>query len=230
MAKEPMVLAGEQFVSKDAIRKRVKAILDATSVGNTVSSDKDFLLIYALLEWHSRAAVKIGAGVSSFVVQMGLYGRGRSFVIRRVDGTETDFSYIKCLYRAPHQNLKRALRNAVDAQVREVRNETFNGGNTFVCSVTGKATSVHDAHVDHEPPMTFVRLMSDFFAAERIDDLDAVKIGGGRDGELEKWLEDRDLEKRWIAFHRKHARLRVVSSHANCSVIPRIASKYKETE
>ena len=50
----------------------------------------------ALIALHPRAAEKIGCGIAHFTVEYALHGT-RCFYLARVDGSKTDFSYLKCI-------------------------------------------------------------------------------------------------------------------------------------
>lgn len=59
-----------------------------------MGDDHAFLL--ELLKKHPKAAEKIGAGVKHFAVEKAKGGT-QCFYITRVDGSRSDFSFIKCL-------------------------------------------------------------------------------------------------------------------------------------
>jgi hypothetical protein len=52
--------------------------------------------LVALVSRHPRAGEKIGVGIRHFTVEPTLH-RTRCFYLTRTDGTETDFSYFKCV-------------------------------------------------------------------------------------------------------------------------------------
>jgi hypothetical protein len=57
---------------------------------------EDHAFLLELLKKHPRAAEKIGAGVKHFAVGKAKGGT-QCFYITRVDGSRSDFSFIKCL-------------------------------------------------------------------------------------------------------------------------------------
>lgn len=59
--------------------------------------EDDFEAILKALELHPEATEKIGVGVKSFFVQISAYG-SYCFHVKRIDGTEEDFSYIWCFF------------------------------------------------------------------------------------------------------------------------------------
>lgn len=72
-----------------------KEILGRYEIGQRVSQ-QDEIELMALLGRHQDVASKIGGGVDHFKVDKDGYG-GRCFWIVRMDSTETDFTYIRCV-------------------------------------------------------------------------------------------------------------------------------------
>jgi hypothetical protein len=50
----------------------------------------------SLVSRHPNVAEKVGPGIQHFTVEPALHGT-RCFYLTRVDGTKTDFSYLKCV-------------------------------------------------------------------------------------------------------------------------------------
>lgn len=99
-----------------------------------------------LLSQHPRYAEKAGAGVASFRVVTGAYGRNRAVMLRRVDGSEDLFSWLKCCNGIrDHRDIRAAYREAVDDQVRPLRRPGM--------------------HVDHAEPWPFDAIVRAFEAA-----------------------------------------------------------------
>jgi len=93
------------FETKKSAQEHFKAILNTPQrlphrLAPTEAAD-----LLSLLQYHPRAADKIGSGVLAFDVDMapripGANVPTRCFWVVRVDGSRTDFSYIKCLDHA----------------------------------------------------------------------------------------------------------------------------------
>jgi len=67
-----------------------------------------------------------------------------------------------------------------------------------------------EAHVDHEAPLTFRRLVEDYIEVSMVD-VNAVIILG----DVERRFADASLATSWSEYHRGRARLRVISARAN---------------
>jgi hypothetical protein len=175
---------------------------------------------------HPDYGTKVGAGVQGFEVQRDKeWGTTRHFVIVRTDGTRTDFSYQKCLMPASRLKLfKQACRHVIADQILHFRDQELANldGGWLVCPVLGVRVGRDQIHVDHAPPWTFDRLVTDF-ANTRGVDVDAVILTGFQDNEIRKGFEDPRLNDEWRLFHKSNARLRLVSKRANLSEIRKAA-------
>jgi hypothetical protein len=213
-----ITIAGQTFKSKELAKKRARTIMYGVQPGVPLTADeRDFIL--GLLEKHPRRDEKVGCGVADVFVRLNpKFGKNRSFWLRRRDGSETDFSFEKCLSPVnPVHTFKSAARNTIHPQVVAARQAAFRGG-PVTCPVTGVLLKHGEHHVDHEPPATFDRLLADFVRLEGLDPL-TVECEGHDDGNVEKSFRDHALAARWAQYHRDHARLRVVSKNANLSQV-----------
>ncbi len=144
-----MMLDDTRRVWKTKAKDRCREIIGTLENGESVrSGDAEFLLW--LLDRHPRAAEKIGQGVAGFTVQNAVMGT-RCFVVHRVDGSSTDFSFHSCI-TAPDSIalVRRAMRRAISDQTNEFKRASAARG-PLVCAVTGQMLSWNNAHVDHAP-------------------------------------------------------------------------------
>ena len=228
------IVNGEYFEKKDDVKKRASSILNSYEIGAFLSgNDLDFVL--ALLDNHPESTSKKGEGVKSIkIVPHEEFGKkNKSFAIVRVDGTETDFSFMKCITPpTPLGVFKQTCRRTIEFQIVSFKkkyfkdNEDSNG--FIVCPITNELVNFENAHVDHQPPKTFDRLVEAFVQQFQID-ISQVEIGGVADGDVVRYFVDKKLSVEWQEFHRRNADLRVVSEYANLSVInreqPKISSQ-----
>jgi len=213
MGKE-YVVADEAFPTKKAVASRARGLL-SLGVCQLHGQDRRFML--DLLSCHPDAEQKVGVGVASIEVRRNKTFGHCEFWLTRVDGTETDFSFLKCILPAtPNQDFQKAARAEVHAQVVAFKVAAFRGVAALKCPVTGEVFSWDGCHVDHEPPSTFAALIEQFFS-----DPAAVDVTGTVDGSTTYSFKDRGLAEGWQEFHALHARLRAVSIRANISVIGR---------
>jgi hypothetical protein len=92
---KPLTIGGKHFATrKDAIFV-IQQLLNREPLFATVGEPFHTFLC-DLVARHPRAAEKIGKGISHFTIGTGLYGT-LCLYLHRVDGTRTDFSYLKCV-------------------------------------------------------------------------------------------------------------------------------------
>jgi hypothetical protein len=217
MARRTPISIGElSFATASEAADAVRAVLYAYEPPARVSQIEHQLLLGDLLAMHPEAETKIGGGVDHFEVRVNLKTPG--FWIIRVDGSETDFSFIKALRPPDHATrVRMAMRRAVVDQVLAVRDEVYGDGETVACPITGERVTKENCHVDHyDPP--FIELADRFAEGEGGYEQIGVVTA---DGAIGTNLSDEDVTRRWQDFHREHAKLRVVSARANLSLLRR---------
>lgn len=194
------------------VRNRVKAR------GRPTPEDDEFLR--DLVTLHPDAEAKVGCGIDHFEVRQNFNYDG--FWILRTDGSETDFSFMKCLYGASQEaKVRSAMRYAVVDQKLAARDLAFAGAEILTCPVTGEPIRVSDCHIDHDSP-TFVQI-ADAFAEQAggYASIETISV----DGNIGRRFVDSALSSRWEAFHQERANLRAVSVRANLSVLRRGVQK-----
>lgn len=215
----------EVFATKKALAERVRAILKRAPLGIELDPPAhDFLL--SLFRRHPDFRTKGGCGIRGFRVCISPYGN-RSFEIVRLDGTWTDFSYLKCITaKTAWSEFLSSLRHAVEDQVIEFRDRMLRGSEKekIVCPLSGQTITKRTAHVDHEFPDTFDSLVGRFSAIEGID-REAPPIGPSLDQMIGRRLLDPALEERWKVFHQANAKLRLI----NADVHRRLKRKPSDT-
>lgn len=208
------VINSKPFTSQDGIKKHFQGILRSAAIGEPIAGEKleDCLCLFAR---HPEWDVKRGCGIASVcVVNNPVYG-DRCFWIYRVDGTNTDISYLTCV-KAKKKNAREqfmaAARHAVVNQIIEFKNSVF--GLRFVakCGITGRLVSQCDADVDHVFP--FVRLAERFMQEHSID-VEFIEYKNKGDGDITTEFADLALERKWQQFHRIHAKLQITHREAN---------------
>lgn len=223
------ILNGQFFKTKDDVCQKIRDILHSYSMGSRVSED-DAKFLLDLLCNHPSADSKIGTGVEAFEIRQNpRFTKSRCFYLIRIDGSEEDFSYTKCLY--PPTSLaifKNICRKLVGIQLFWLKSACFrknaNEDRRIQCPITGEWVTEDQAHVDHIPPDTFEKLVTDFIAQNNIN-VEEVEIREAEgDAEIGKTFTDASLAEEWIKYHNENAKLRVVSSYANLSIIGRQTS------
>ena len=218
MAK-PISIGQRIFQTKKAALEQIKAVRDQYPDGVPLDHE-DHCFIRDLLCLHSEALQKIGVGVSHFTVatEGEFGGRNRHFVLHRHDGTRTDFSFQHCLSPGAKERNDRllALRQAIKEQTWAFRDREFASGRQITCPYEGVTLKPDSCQVDHEAPFTFEALATAWLFSEGIT-LGDVEITSPRDNQLVARMTAVAQISSWQAFHRTHARLRLLSVKGNLS-------------
>ncbi len=210
------ILVGDEiFESKAAVKRRVQPMLKR--VGLLSPEDEKFMR--DLLLRHRRAESKIGVGIKAIRTWKVPPYNTIGFYIDRVDGSGTDFSYLQCIEPDTTADwFAAACRTAIVPQVVAAREVAFGNSDVTSCAVTGVRVTRRDHHVDHAPPWTF-KVIVDAFIQEYEIDVDAVPLLGRTDNETVKSFAEPEASRLFAEYHQERAELRVVSKHANLSVL-----------
>lgn len=217
MAKKIFVLNGVKYTTKKAVADKCREILYGYPNGATLGAE-DFRFMLDLLGHHEDAEQKIGCGVECMFVAQNVVYPTKGFYLRRVDGTETDFSFNTCMTQSTHEkDCRKAARVAIVDSIMRCKNEFFAGNQNPVCEVTGETLTVATCHVDHKPPMTFQALWKEFLEVMDVeaDSLGLIKHG---DGQIFEQFSSAEFRRLWVEFHDSRANLRVISIKANLSL------------
>jgi hypothetical protein len=189
----------------------------------TIPKDsQEFQILIELLNNHPKASEKIGSGVDCFFVQNSKWKMNQfNFMIRRIDGTETDFSFYKCFSpkreRSKNINWSNIFREVIKNQVDSFRIAAFSvlGVNDkFICAETNLKFKKMYAHVDHVYPLTFDSIYLEFLKINNID-LSRVELSKDAGTSECQVILDRELRDKFSQFHNDRAILRLVCSTAN---------------
>lgn len=209
-----------RFRSKKDAVKYFQGILYRHKIGSSIP-EPDHSDLCNLLQKHTEADKKIGAGIDYFEVRSALYNQ-RCFYVVRVDGSSTDFSMHNCIDGRENPlktQIYGAFRAAVQSDILDKKRQWFSehGVNgVFRCPINGVEMKFETSHADHAPPMTLQVLVTTFLAAKKID-LDARLLLPNSDNQLSPKLADQNLESSWIEYHHSVANIRVISAQANLS-------------
>lgn len=226
------VLGGVTFDAKTQISDYVKNVLASAKLDSYLVGDELSVLL-DLLTWHPEAEQKIGPGIAGIMVRAnGDFGKNaRGFWLTRTDGSVTDFSYRKCLQGEQSYRTKfiAACRFAVKDHISEFRDEFFRVAPAPTCALTGTPLNPEGSHVDHTPPYTFDRIVQAFVTLNGLNMDDPTLTMGGQDGLLVPLFSSLTMRDRFVTFHNNLATLRVISSFANTSIVPKSLREMSET-
>lgn len=222
--KPTYTLGGVTFDAKTQLNNYVKQVLANATPGAALEGES-LAVVRDLLTWHPEAEQKIGCGVAAIEVRLTPdFGKNtRGFWLVRDDGTDTDFSYRKCVdsEQSYRKKFLSACRFSVKDHITEFKEEFFRVAPKPTCGLSGVAISPDNSHVDHTPPYTFDRIVQAFVTLNALDMDDPALTMGGVDGLLVPLFASPTMRDRFVAFHNNYATLRVISPFANTSIVPK---------
>ncbi|UCV27551.1 DUF3223 domain-containing protein [Ferribacterium limneticum] len=213
-------LVGEEiFPTKEALKQRCRAILEATVDGDSVI-DESQLFLMALFQNHDEWSQKAKGGVRDITTQRTSQGT-RCFVLRKHDRSEIDISFPHAIRLMPStrsanlmpqalRDFRNAARNAIQGQIFTFRDQNLPSCPS--CPLTGEPLSRLNVAVDHIPPATFDQLLFDFCVQHALNPL--IIIVGSESGTV-AILEDQNLLFAWQDYHADNAKLRLLSKLGN---------------
>ena len=96
MSRSKALVVGEQhFKSQKAANSFIQELLNSQPLREPIPEPHHSFLC-ALISRHPRATETVGIGIQHFTVERAAHGT-RCFYLTRVDGSRTDFSYLKCV-------------------------------------------------------------------------------------------------------------------------------------
>jgi hypothetical protein len=219
MPAKPVEFGKWKFATLTNAKTYIRALVDRYKNGNRITGE-DHEFVHALLQLHDESDKKIGVGVDYFFVQRDKVFKGKKnwqFVIKRLDGLSTEFSWPHCLGIKSHsKNVYQALRDAVFEQTSSFKLNKLKSEQTIFCPISGERLTKKNSHTDHEPPFEFVKLVSSWLQSIGMT-LDQIKLVESVDNQVVCELQDQKLVDEWAQYHTKNARLRLLSEKANLS-------------
>jgi hypothetical protein len=92
---KPLIVGEKQFETQKAANFFVRELLNKQRLTEPIPEPHHSFLC-VLISRHPHATEKVGVGIRHFTVEPAAY-ETRCFYLTRVDGSRTDFSYLKCV-------------------------------------------------------------------------------------------------------------------------------------
>jgi hypothetical protein len=190
-------LAGLHLKSKEAVKTYIQTEILPSYEDMEDISILHFKFMMDLLQYHPKAESKIGLGVRRIWIQT--KNGTRSFWLEKLDGTISTLSYYQCLECDEKlKDFKAAARKAITEEITEFKRDFFRQCNgQATCPITGERIYARTSQVEHVIP--FDRLVNAFQKLQKLN--------------LDEGVTDEVL-KRWVEYHKQHAKLRIISSFA----------------
>lgn len=201
-----------RYPSKEAARDAVRDVRDRYAIGETIDQFEDQELLRDLLDLHTEADDKIGCGVEAFVIDQPLVGRHSGFKIIRIDGTEIDFSFNKCLTPPTY---RQQVLSAMRYEVNDTTTDYFTSRvvvGSLHSDLSGTPLDTDNAHVSHFQGPAFVDIATEF--ADEVNGWAAIELTPSTAAGLGRFT-DRALAQRWHDHHKERAVLGLLTPQEN---------------
>jgi hypothetical protein len=209
-----IVLDGVVYRSKAEVSRKAKKILHSASVNEPLTGAENGFM-RALVQLHHNYESKKGEGIGAIMVRPHATNFNQwEFCIVRVTGEHVDFSYHACIRTPPPlTKFMKACRTAIKDQIEAFRAAAFAQQDVLLCELTNEFIALGNCHVDHVNPQ-FQNIVAAFIEEKQID---ANSIELQSDEVCGRYIRFRDeaMATSFANFHKKVAKLRVVSSHGN---------------
>lgn len=231
MAKPISLPNGRSWKTQGEALSHFKEMLARYADNDVIADRSDHDDLIALLERFDGVEFdqpsKIGVGVSEFIRKRNVFDgfSTPSFWVRRVDDSETDFSYIWAVKGEPKSNAQEfydACRATVNADLVAAKRNHFkiygDATGRVPCELTGELIQIDQAHIDHAYP-TFGHLVVAFRAVRGWQrDIPLGVLSAPADCQATTSFVDPAVSLSFADFHHSVALLRIVSARANLSM------------
>lgn len=218
--RKPVNLPSKQFPSRKAAKDWVRdEIKDHYGLEEVVTDPLHVAVLFDLLDRDDDAADKVGAGVEEFFIRLTSLGDGhiqyvkrdaRGVWIRRIDGSEDDWSYTSAVdQEGIRSDVKDALRAVINEERLAFRESAFAIGQVK-CARTGVVIgALQDAEIRYANP-SWAKLTEDFAKDQGGWDQVLLTAGGGQT-QISGSLADPSQLQAWKSYWHKHARPIIVA-------------------
>jgi len=209
---KPIAFGAYQFKTKKSATEEARRRINKYEAGERLQLE-DELFFTSLFTLHSEYAEKKGSGIDYIQVERDFH-QNRCLHIHRVDGTSTDCSWVQCIQPASQKTIvSMAFRRAVKDIITRYKSAKL--ADVDICPILGMKLTYDNSHASYLTP-SFDELLSEFLNQSQID-IESVRLTNPAPNDVDQRgiLADPELLDRWVAYHRNHAHLQLLSAEAN---------------
>jgi len=125
------------YNTKESLKRDIQKIFSSSEYGlNEFVNEEHKNILNDLLKYHPYYKEKIGCGILGFKIYLTKY-KNKSFRLIRVDGSSTDFSYLKCITNPSLlTKIKHCCRSAINKDILIFKDNLFENNSKIICPVT----------------------------------------------------------------------------------------------
>jgi hypothetical protein len=207
----------DAFKTQKALKEYICDTINNIGLCDSVKNNypNEYIMFLKLFERHPNYPEKIIGIIDIQIKNNPIYKKNKELIIIKNDNTSDNISYNQCIAKRKNNNLKVAMRCAIEDQIITFRNE-----NNKICVL---CDSTKDLQVDHI--IWFEKLYDDFITI--CNDLNYIipTVFDSNAGNLKCFKTgDTKFENEWKNFHKDNASLRILCKSCNLT-----RPKYKNT-
>ena len=205
-------------MNKKELEVKVRNLLKSGAGTKFEVSSDGYEILNNLIKSHPEYLEKIGCGVKYFFIQKSKWKYNQcNFMIKRIDDSEIDFSFVTCLSGIGKSHWNHIFRDIIKQQIDDFRSEALKvigDKNKFICSHTNLKFKTIFSHVDHVYPITFESILNEFITSRKLD-LEKIPLSEDLGNSEVMKITDENIKSDFYNFHQERAVLRLVVSTAN---------------
>jgi hypothetical protein len=213
-----IIAGGKIFKSKTELQKYCTLILKNEKLNKSLDGNS-FEVINDVLKLHHNYSEKVGIGNYKIGIrECFINKRNRQFYIIRGNGTNTDFSFYKCISRPSKlTSIKSSLRESIKDQVIKYKEQLFidnqDDNNNIICQETFSYIKRSNSHLDHYP-LHFDTIVYNWLKSININ-LSDIELLPMQDNKAAHFLKNYNLKKNFYDYHKQNAKYRIVLDKVN---------------
>jgi len=202
-----------EFKTKKEVENYTRNIINEL---NTCIINKDhiyFIFFNNLIKNHPKYDEKIGNGIDYFYIKTNQLFKNLEMMIKRLDGSEVDFSWIQCCkfrQQTNEQYLTKAMREAISNDIITFKQSQIK----LICSFCKLDNENYkNYHVDHHNP-SFENIKNNFLKSTKkkiqltFEECKKSNLTIFNDN-------DKDFKEDWLNFHNKNCNLQILCKNCN---------------
>ena len=203
-----------EFKTKKECENYTRTIINTLGCCQIKKENVQYEFFNDLIQNHPECDSKIGVGIDYFYIKPNPFVKKYfQTMIKRVDGSEIDFSWVYCCKfkeRTLSDHLIRSMRMAIKNDILEYKQKQTK----LICNFCQTENELYeDFHVDHHNP-SFKTIKNNFLQEttksipSSFDDCKIFKISIFKD-------EDKDFKNDWVDYHKKNCNFQILCRDCN---------------
>lgn len=225
MESKTIKIGEREFKSKKSLQELCKRILNSTQVGNKLEGEY-FDIMDFVFKMHPEYFSKIKGMTYTIHKRPAVINKkNNEFYIKRADGSEVDFSYLKCFKKTQDSDMatiKKHLKWTIREQMQYHKKEKYerikiiSGGQYGIrCESSGEFITWDQIHLDHHP-VPFDNIMNEWLDKTGYGERE-LALDKDPEATYSYSFKDKNIEREWQEYHYTRATYMLIKDKINLS-------------